>query len=75
MDTGMKKIYSLKPEIRATVAQMAEHLTRNEDVSGSIPDGGSSAINKLRPVWHPSNSRCHQIASISFKSSLIRYSA
>ena len=55
MDTGMKKIYSLKAEIRATVAQMAEHLTRNEDVSGSIPDGGSTEIKKLRPVWYPSN--------------------
>jgi hypothetical protein len=25
----------------ATVAQLAEHLTRNEDVCGSIPHGGS----------------------------------
>ena len=26
----------------ATVAQLVEHLTRNEDVCGSIPHGGSS---------------------------------
>ena len=28
----------------ATVAQMAEHLTRNEDVRGSIPRGGSNDV-------------------------------
>jgi hypothetical protein len=31
-------------KIKATVAQLVEHLTRNEDVSGSIPDSGSSDI-------------------------------
>lgn len=29
---------------KATVAQMAEHLTRNEDVGGSIPPGGSKIL-------------------------------
>jgi hypothetical protein len=29
---------------RATVAQSAEHLTRNEDVRGSIPRGGSNCL-------------------------------
>ncbi len=31
-------------KIKATVAQLVEHLTRNEDVSGSIPDSGSNNI-------------------------------
>ena len=32
---------------RATVAQLVEHLTRNEDVRGSIPRGGSMSIKRL----------------------------
>lgn len=32
------------PSFPATVAQSAEHLTRNEDVRGSIPRGGSTRI-------------------------------
>jgi hypothetical protein len=40
MDTRAKNVYS-RFDFRATVAQMAEHLTRNEDVRGSIPRGGS----------------------------------
>lgn len=32
---------------KATVAQLVEHLTRNEDVSGSIPDSGSSNVKQL----------------------------
>ena len=46
---GLNKVFcgSLRrPRInyppRATVAQSVEHLTRNEDVRGSIPRGGSS---------------------------------
>jgi hypothetical protein len=34
-----KELYSCT--VLATVAQMVEHLTRNEDVCGSIPHGGS----------------------------------
>lgn len=41
MDMPLKRYYipQLKPD--ATVAQLVEHLTRNEDVCGSIPHGGS----------------------------------
>ena len=31
----------------ATVAQLVEHLTRNEDVCGSTPHGGSNEIKYL----------------------------
>jgi hypothetical protein len=31
---------------KATVAQLVEHLTRNEDVCGSIPHSGSNYINR-----------------------------
>jgi hypothetical protein len=36
----------------ATVAQLVEHLTRNEDVCGSTPHGGSNHFKDLcdRPV-------------------------
>jgi hypothetical protein len=40
----LRKSTSKFKERRATVAQMAEHLTRNEDVGGSIPPGGSRAM-------------------------------
>ena len=38
----MKK--GIKVSEIATVAQMAEHLTRNEDVGGSTPPGGSKTL-------------------------------
>ena len=50
MDTIGKKIYILQTWRWATVAQLVEHLTRNEDVCGSTPHGGSSKINML---WAP----------------------
>jgi hypothetical protein len=34
----------------ATVAQSVEHLTRNEDVRGSIPRGGSNNFKHLRAL-------------------------
>ncbi len=40
MDTNKKKLY-YPYCLLATVAQLVEHLTRNEDVCGSIPHGGS----------------------------------
>ena len=39
LDRSAKKVYQYSK--RATVAQLAEHLTRNEDVDGSNPPGGS----------------------------------
>jgi hypothetical protein len=35
-------------DLWATVAQLVEHLTRNEDVCGSTPHGGSKKVNNLR---------------------------
>ena len=35
---------SVWPLLLATVAQLVEHLTRNEDVCGSIPHGGSKNL-------------------------------
>lgn len=52
MDTGIKSNYISETWFLATVAQLVEHLTRNEDVCGSIPHGGSnliiSILNKIR---------------------------
>ena len=39
IDSGAKSNYITPPW--ATVAQLVEHLTRNEDVCGSTPHGGS----------------------------------
>lgn len=33
----------------ATLAQLVEHLIRNEEVAGSIPAGGSSLL--TCPIW------------------------
>ncbi len=41
---------------QATVAQLVEHLTRNEDVCGSIPHGGSKKYSHqmrfLKSLYH-----------------------
>ena len=39
---------SVWPLLLATVAQLVEHLTRNEDVCGSIPHGGSNDIINIK---------------------------
>ena len=39
---GIPIFYPSIDVCQATVAQMVEHLTRNEDVCGSTPHGGSS---------------------------------
>ncbi len=72
MDTGKKKIYILPVQHWATVAQLVEHLTRNEDVCGSTPHGGSINISNLPPSLFISNWKCLQIVSISFKNSRIK---
>ena len=42
-DTLRKLIYQMLGD-NATIAQLVEHLTCNEDVPGSIPGGGSKIL-------------------------------
>lgn len=43
--------YNMPVPIHATLAQLVEHLIRNEKVAGSIPAGGSK--HKTRRVYRP----------------------
>ena len=46
--SGIRRTCVLRCLNCATVAQLVEHLTRNEDVRGSIPRGGFKNINWLQ---------------------------
>ncbi len=49
-DLAMPEQHNDRQECAATLAQMAERLTRNEQVVGSIPTGGSSFFIDLNPT-------------------------
>ena len=66
---GTSETAVLTAVIFATVAQLAEQLTCNEQVVGSSPTGGSTFIERRITVWIPINDRKpvtsgHYIASI-----------
>ncbi|VFU10482.1 protein of unknown function [Methylocella tundrae] len=47
----------------AAIAQLVEHLIRNEGVGGSNPSCGTSKINMLRRIFL--NRRCHNIEIVA----------
>jgi hypothetical protein len=49
VDISKANVY-ISSSAGATVAQSVEHLTRNEDVRGSIPRGGSNKFKRLRAL-------------------------
>lgn len=64
-DKYLDRIYlGILPFHLAFLVQLAEHFTRNEEVTGSIPVEGSSQYNLVAPsseigcnAWHPAKGK------------------